>query len=537
MEIFKTIINVLYNLEIKHTVKNINSRHGCILWNKTTDVQKIHFIYRVDKRNAGDMNCCPLFYFKSYFGQYNTVIHDIYQIHFDKILEDDIVVLGGGGMLYCDRIFQSNIIRLLNACKNVIAWGVGFNTHTGQRINEDIDFNRFKFISIRDYNHKSGLTYVPCPSVFRLDYSKTENMTPVRKIGIIEHHKFRISGFIYDKINNSYNIDRIIRFILQSEVIITNSYHIIYFCQLLGKKVICINKFSDKFDYFKYKPVFYSGNLEDDIPKIQPCGGFKEEAVKLNTEYFNKIMEFIESINLPKVEKMKCKYACVYNDICGSIKTAVKEIRRFIINSVYNKIYRKHGYNQISNFTEYDRYPGIFAYVNSLIRKKKSKVLSFGCSYDLECLSLRKYFKDADIIGYDINTRNIEKAKRNIKDPGIVFFTELKDVNKYGDYDIIFSMSVLCRWPETEKMLNCSGIYEYEQFKTQIEILDGLLKINGLLVVYNANFRFTDTEVAKRYEPVKIPKHEESGYVPKFSKRNEYLEDQNYIYSVFRKME
>jgi hypothetical protein len=143
-------------------------------------------------------------HFKSYFSQYNIVIHDICQVDFDKILKDDIVILGGGGMLYCDWIFQSNIIRLLNVCKNVIAWGIGFNTHMGQQITEDIDFNYFKFIGIRDYNHRSGLTYVPCPSVFRF-YAEVKDVPSVRKIGIIEHHKFAISGFRYDKINNSYN--------------------------------------------------------------------------------------------------------------------------------------------------------------------------------------------------------------------------------------------------------------------------------------------------------------------------------------------
>jgi hypothetical protein len=177
---------------------------------------------------------------------------------------------------------------------------VGFNTHTGQRITGNIDFNRFKFISVRDYNHWSGLPYVPCPSVLRFDRVEAERTAPVRRIGIIEHHKFRISGFRYDKINNSYKIESIIKFVLQSGVIITNSYHIIYFCQLLGKRVICINKFSDKFDYFKYKPVFYSGDLEGDVLRTQTRECFKEEAVKLNTEYFKKTREFIECVNLPK---------------------------------------------------------------------------------------------------------------------------------------------------------------------------------------------------------------------------------------------
>jgi hypothetical protein len=249
------------------------------------------------------MNCCPLFYFKPYFGQYNTVIHDIYQIDFTKILENDVVILGGGGMLYCDRIFQSNINRLLNVCGNVTAWGVGFNTHAGQRITEDIDFSRFKLISVRDYNHGSRLAYVPCPSVFRLGHIKPADTAPERRIGIIEHHKFAITGFAFDKINNSYNMDSIIKFILRSETVLTNSYHVIYFCQLLGKNVICMNRFSDKFDYFKHEPVFYSGDLESDIGRIRTAGSFREEAARLNTEYFDKIKEFTESLNLPRIGK------------------------------------------------------------------------------------------------------------------------------------------------------------------------------------------------------------------------------------------
>jgi hypothetical protein len=227
----------------------------------------------------------------------------------------------------------------------------------------------------------------------------------------------------------------------------------------------------------------------------------------------------------------------MYKAIYGSIKTAVKKAVRGVINIVYNRIYRKRGYNQTSNFTEYDRYPDIFAYVNSLTGENNCKILSFGCSYGLECLSLKKYFKNSGITGYDINRRNIRKAVKTVKEEGIAFFAELENVKKRGNYDIIFSMSVLCRWPETENIFDCSGIYEYEQFNREVEIMDGLLKINGILIVYNANFRFTDTEVSKKYEPLKIPNYDCSGFVPKFSKTNKFLYDQKYIYSVFRKTE
>jgi hypothetical protein len=50
----------------------------------------------------------------------------------------------------------------------------------------------------------------------------------------------------------------------------------------------------------KYKLVFYSGNMESDILSIRTNIHFKEEAVKLNIEYFNRIKEFITSLNFPK---------------------------------------------------------------------------------------------------------------------------------------------------------------------------------------------------------------------------------------------
>jgi hypothetical protein len=66
-----------------------------------------------------------------------------------------------------------------------------------------------------------------------------------------------------------------------------------------------MNSFSDKFNYFKYKPVFYSGDIESDILRCKINTHFKEEALKLNMEYFNKIRGFIESINFPRRETKK----------------------------------------------------------------------------------------------------------------------------------------------------------------------------------------------------------------------------------------
>ena len=56
-----------------------------------------------------------------------------------------------------------------------------------------------------------------------------------RNIGVIEHHHNKILlKEKYDKINNELNIDDIIKFIGESNIIITNTYHALYFSALLG---------------------------------------------------------------------------------------------------------------------------------------------------------------------------------------------------------------------------------------------------------------------------------------------------------------
>jgi hypothetical protein len=55
------------------------------------------------------------------------------------------------------------------------------------------------------------------------------------------------------------------------------------------------------------------------------------------------------------------------------------------------------------------------------------------------------------------------------------------------------------------------------------------------LVIYNANFRFTDTSAARRYESLPVPGLDDSGFVDLFSSSNQRLEDQVYPHAVFRK--
>jgi SAM-dependent methyltransferase len=217
----------------------------------------------------------------------------------------------------------------------------------------------------------------------------------------------------------------------------------------------------------------------------------------------------------------------------NKLKIKIRQIRQK--NIFYNKRYNQLGYNQINNKTRDNRYPEIFTHISTVLSGSNLKLLSFGCSLGLECFSLRKYFDTATIIGYDINNKNIIKANEYNKDSKILFYSDWNKVNR-ETYDVVFAMSVLCRWPGTQAVKNCSKIYSFTQFNDQVEQLDALLREGGVLIIYNANFRFTDTLISKKYNAIKIPGYTDSGPVSKFSIDNQYLKDQRYEYSIFEKI-
>jgi hypothetical protein len=301
----------------------------------------------------GDMAASPLNYFFDFFKSYNILRHDIDHIKWMEISIYDIVIIGGSGMLYVTESFQTNIAKLCEINPNVIAWSVGFNTHYGRPIFYPLDITKFKLIGIRDYQHPSSLPYLPCVSCLAKELKK--KMPIRREIGIIEHATFPIDGFTHEKISNAYNFQTITDFIASSEIILSSSYHIIYWATLMGKRTVCINPFSTKFEYFKYKPVFYSGNLKADITKTMVYEGCLEEAIELNNLFFDRVKEIVSSIIVDKNNE----YQKIY------------EMRRHVILDGAFEDYVAQNQNQTKKTKRYPKY--LIKLLCLFIPKKKNR--------------------------------------------------------------------------------------------------------------------------------------------------------------------
>ena len=183
--------------------------------------------------------------------------------------------------------------------------------------------------------------------------------------------------------------------------------------------------------------------------------------------------------------------------------------------------------NQISHATGYNRYPEIFSEVSSIL-PNPTQILSFGCSTGLECETLKQlYFTNSKVIGLDISEKLIdENNKKNINKDIIYYSNTEKITNKC---DVIFAMSVLCKWPENV------GEYTYKTFTDTLYIIDNLLEINGYLCIYNSKYLFTETELFKKYQAIET-KHKDTGFVYKYHNDGNKCK-YNYPFYLFKKLQ
>ncbi|MCK6616506.1 MAG: methyltransferase domain-containing protein [Cyclobacteriaceae bacterium] len=205
------------------------------------------------------------------------------------------------------------------------------------------------------------------------------------------------------------------------------------------------------------------------------------------------------------------------------------------IASFYRRLFKEQ--HQLTSKTATDRYPLLFTEVSRVAgdANRTLKLLSFGCSTGEECFSLKKYFPNARIFGADINTLNLAIARRKNISPDITFlYSKPQNLLKTAPYDAVFCLSVLCRWEDTKDLPNCSAIYPFSKFEKTVKELAAMVVKGGLLVIYNSNFRFEDTEAFKDFEIVQssLPS---SGFVHKFDRFNNRLLAEH-THCIYRKL-
>lgn len=255
--------------------------------------------------NAGDVFCDPSLYYP-FDGLHKKKV----TLEEAKQLHSSVIIFGGGGILDTNSK-MNNYYKSLNDSNAMFHWGSGSNSLNVAKIDwnpgeDEIRFekdilNNFVIVGRRDYNtfHGPNHLYVPCVSCklksLKLSYDVK------RRIGIVQHMWLQqINGLDYPTISmdlRNYKINEIIKFIGESEIIVTGSYHAAYWGLLLRKKVIINGNWSSKFDTLKYKPTLLSDDIESDIKKSTiPPENYMEECIQLNHKFYENVLTHIKCI-------------------------------------------------------------------------------------------------------------------------------------------------------------------------------------------------------------------------------------------------
>lgn len=272
----------------KYPVKYLNNNYN-------TTTPTIHFIHRYITNNTGDLACGYYQYFLSEFENYKCVIHDVNNVNFALINKNDVIIVGGGGLLNALAEWNYGINKAASITKKSIIWSAGFNANSKQKMRNIINLKAFKLFAIRDFQY-SEYRYVPCATCFLPELGIEYSIS--RKVGVVAHkdvpNHLPSEVYQFEKVTNSASLQEMIAFIGNSEVVLTNSYHAVYWSVLLKRKCILFAPRSEKYNFYKYPPVLFSGNLEKDIAQAVIYPDALHDCKSLTKDFLNDIKLLIK---------------------------------------------------------------------------------------------------------------------------------------------------------------------------------------------------------------------------------------------------
>jgi len=268
------------------------------------DVVNIH---RYDKNNVGDYYCAPHLYFKELNGKYLDIsnmrsLNKELTSYWINEVSNNSLIIGGGGLLNI-KYFKRQLElfeELSSKGKKTVIWGPGHNekdrSKFGKILHYNIDTKKFGLVGTRDFSMNTE--WVPCVSCLNPIFDKT--FTETQEIGLLYGKKtIKNNKGLVNKLDdfpftsNTTNLEEMISFIGKSNIIVTDSYHAMYWAILLGKKTLVVPTTSKFYD-FKYKSVITTfEDFTNDLQKAQSYTGVLEECREINLKFAEKAFDYL----------------------------------------------------------------------------------------------------------------------------------------------------------------------------------------------------------------------------------------------------
>jgi SAM-dependent methyltransferase len=169
---------------------------------------------------------------------------------------------------------------------------------------------------------------------------------------------------------------------------------------------------------------------------------------------------------------------------------------------------RRHGdaLFQIVGTTAPNRYPFLFqALADFLTDQPAPRILSFGCSTGEELLALNSYVPAATLVGIDLNARAIRLARqrlRGIENVRLECRASAQD-EPPAHYDAVLALAVFQRSALSHERPEIATPHlSFERVEAAWAGLDRCLKPGGILIIHHSHFRFSDSALYPRYQPL-----------------------------------
>lgn len=233
--------------------------------------------------NLGDRVSAPSRYFDG--------LGEEISISNNKCLGQNLII-GGGGLLH-DGGFEKRVDELIRSSNKCIIWGVGTNFHHQLHAKYLDSFEKCDLVGIRDFG--CGYEWVPCSSCMAEEFDVKYEI----KHKIVAYLHYAVPVELPDNIpslkNNCKELSEVVKFLSSGEYVLTNTYHGMYWSFLLGKNVMVYKPFSNRFLYFKYKPIFLNSlkNLEKLVSSVSNNISCLDECRKANIDFYNRVLSII----------------------------------------------------------------------------------------------------------------------------------------------------------------------------------------------------------------------------------------------------
>jgi hypothetical protein len=110
-------------------------------------------------------------------------------------------------------------------------------------------------------------------------------------------------------------------------------------------------------------------------------------------------------------------------------------------------------------------------------------------------------------------------------DEAFLFRSSPEEILRHGPFDVVFAMSVLCRFPDSMKhdLVNLTPVYSHESFRRGVQLLSEALRDDGILCLYNTNYSFSQLDLANGFQVVSSPLIASNGFVDHFDNNGERM--------------